>query len=203
MGDADFWSQRYAKEGEIWAKEPSLTALFLSKALPKGAELFEIGFGYGRDLIYLAKEGYAVDGIERAAVGIEMANAHIVQHILEYPTKLLQGDFLTSALPQKKYDAIYAHRMLHLLQTPEEIEAFVKRCKILLKPGGMLVLSARDDRGVKPERKGHHVSFWDTDRFKNVFEQEFEIQSFIQGEEIESKSNSHPTYFTIMQACKL
>lgn len=203
MPDGDFWSNRYLREGEIWLNKPSLTALFLSQSLPPGSKIFEIGFGYGRDLVYLAGQGFQVSGIERSEVGVKMARNQLMKQSSGFGQDLMQGDFLEAVLPSEIYDAVICHRVVHLLTEDGHVSTFENKVAQILKPQGMLLISARDPRGVKPERKGHNVEFWDEQRFQSVFGRDFEISEFIQGEEIESASNPVSTFFTMMVARRL
>ena len=198
---SDFWGDRYTQEGFIWGVDPSLTAEFLVKALPASAAVFEIGFGYGRDLMYLGKAGHQVHGIEKSPIALHKAQDHLTNHGIQ-AGHLMQGDFTSASLPANTFDAAYSHRTLHLLQEEKDITRFVEQAAHIIKPGGLLFISARDNRGELPTRKGHHVSFWDEERFEKTFGDQFEIIRFVQGNEIESASNPKQTYFTLMIARK-
>ncbi|MEM1282271.1 MAG: methyltransferase domain-containing protein [Bacteroidota bacterium] len=196
----NLWDRRYSREGEIWNTSPSLTARFISQNIPVSASLFEIGFGYGRDLVALTKKGYNVTGIEASSIGRSMAVESLKNSKITSSPWLLQGDFLNAVLPHQKFDVVYSHRVIHLLQDDYAVNAYRDRVLEIIKDKGHLLLSARDPRGVKPSRKGHHVSFWDAERFERVFGKDFAIEQLIEGEEIESASNPVPTYFTLMVA---
>lgn len=195
MSGTDFWSDRYEKEGQIWLDTPSLTALFVEKVANKKLEILEVGFGYGRDVAYLSQKGYQLSGIEQAEVGYQMAQ----QQLQGLSPDLIQGDFLTTNFNQQ-YDIIYSHRVAHLFTEVDQVQDFAQKLASTVKPKGKIFISARDARGTKPKRKGHQVNFWDENRFETVFEKDFLIQQFTKGEEIESKSNPQPTYFTLMIA---
>jgi len=199
MSQEAFWSARYKEEGAIWHNEPSLTALFLAKTVPLGSQVLDTGFGYGRDVIYLARRGFQVTGIEQSAIGVQMAEQRTAQLTFQTPPQLIQGDFLRLQFQPQSFAGIYAHRVLHLLDEPQ-VMAYTEKVAHLLRPQGKLFIAARDDRGQKPERAGHQVSFWNEARFERTFAAYFNIQSFIKGEEIESASSSASTYFTLMIA---
>lgn len=114
-------------------------------------------------------------------------------------SNLFQGNFLTTDFNQQ-YDIIYSHRVAHLFTKTDQVEDFARNLASTVKPKGKIYISARDARGVKPQREGHQVNFWEESRFETVFKKDFLIEQFIKGEEIESKSNPQPTYFTMMIA---
>ncbi|MEM1324948.1 MAG: class I SAM-dependent methyltransferase [Bacteroidota bacterium] len=203
MTNTDFWSDRYKKEGEIWLNDPSLTALFVEQVIgeDKDQSILEVGFGYGRDIAYLASKRFQVSGIEQSEVGYQMAKRQIQELSVQNTSTidLIQGDFLTTHFNQK-YDVIYSHRVAHLFNEGSEVQRFAQKLAALVKPKGRILISARDARGTKPKRKGHQVNFWNEARFETVFGDNFLIEQFVKGEEIESKSNPTPTYFTLMIA---
>lgn len=196
----DFWSNRYKQEREIWLNEPSLTAKFLEQVIPLKAKIFEIGFGYGRDAFYLASKGFDVQGIEQSIEGYRMAQEQVCSGKYSNPPSLLLGDFLKANLHHQAFDAVYSHRVAHLFTQEEQVEQYVRQVASIIKEGGYLLTSARDSRGQKPSRPGHHVNFWNEQRFSDTFGKQFQIQSFLQGQEIESANNPVPTFFTLMIA---
>ncbi len=83
------WDSRFVSEGSVWGMMPcaqmhlscdfltfragdqgSNTAQRLLPLLPPCASVFECGFGYGRDVIFLAKAGFTVYGIDPSEVGV-------------------------------------------------------------------------------------------------------------------------------------
>ena len=67
--EREFWDRRYSREGAIWGDGPSPTALLLAGCLPPRARVLEVGFGYGRDLLFLLRNGCRVAGIELSGEG--------------------------------------------------------------------------------------------------------------------------------------
>ena len=202
MSNSAFWDRRYDAEGNIWTHQPSLTVLSLRRNLPKKSKVIEIGSGYGRDVYFLAKSGYQITAVEQSTVGFEMMEAHLNTQNLECPPTLLNEDFMSVQLPLEYYDAIYSHRVLHLLDSSEVIKNWVRKIFEILAPDGWLFISARDQRDKKPDRKGHHIVTWNENRFRQVFEDDFRIINFLQSDEIESRTNPNRMFFTLMIARK-
>ena len=94
----EFWDARYSREGPIWGEGPSPTALLVAQHMRPGARILEIGFGYGRDLVFLGRQKGVVSGIDLSLVGREI-------------------DF-----PAPGYDMVVCHRLAHLLLAPRPVE---------------------------------------------------------------------------------
>lgn len=208
MSDTNLWDRRYLEEGHIWGDEPSQTASLLSENLHDTSQhVLEVGFGYGRDLIEMAKHGHQIVGVETAAAGLTEATRQLRKYIDSGQAHLILGEFSRAPIPARQYDAIFSHRMLHLLGDNGLVRAFANRAANILKPGGRLYVSARDPRDFNPEqmkwldkeqttaeytikgREGHRISFWNAARFEKIFGNRFDIHSVIEGEEIEAQSN--------------
>ncbi|MEL7119664.1 MAG: class I SAM-dependent methyltransferase [Bacteroidota bacterium] len=199
MSNNHFWDKRYIEEGEIWNRGQSLTANFLSQLVPKDSNIFEIGFGYGRDVIHLAQQGYRVSAIEQSVVGYNMAVTQLREIGIVHSPHLIRDDFLNVALPSNAFDAVCSHRVIHLLDN-DSVSKYCNKVANIVRDNGLIFIAARDPRGNKPLRKNHTVSLWDEQRFYNSFSEHFTIDKIIQGEELESASNPVPTYFTLMIA---
>ncbi|MCB1532855.1 MAG: class I SAM-dependent methyltransferase [Alphaproteobacteria bacterium] len=215
------WDKRYTKEGAIWGWEPSETAKLLAEKLAPASKVLEVGFGYGRDIAELVKEGHFVHGLEESTVGLNLAVQELKKFGLSNKSHLTFGEFTSAALPQEYFDAIYSHRVLHLLKDNGLVRAFANSAARGLKSGGLLFISARDERDFDPEqmikledgraaykdtvkgREGHIISFWSEERFEKTFSKKFKILSFVKGQEIESSTNpGKMSHYTIMMAEK-
>ena len=198
------WDERYQKEGHPWGDNQSPAATLLMQHLKPPANIFEIGYGYGRDLLALARAGYHVSGIDESAIGKQEAQRQFRAENLKKPT-LLKGDFTKATLPADTYDGLLSHRTLHLITDRSLVVAFAQGAARILKPGGLAVISARDPRDFNPQqmawmgdglakytlpgRAGHVISFWDEGRFRDVFGQHFADFEFVQASEIEAIAN--------------
>lgn len=210
------WSKRYEQEGHIWGDDPSEVALRLGAVLRPNSKIFEYGYGYGRDVVELMARGHHVQGIDEAAEGLKEATRMVAKMLNGRIATLSSGDFSQTILPKGQFDAITSHRMLHLLGTNGKVRAFVESAAHVLKPGGLLYVSARNqddfhedtmirhslDLVERKDRPGHLISLWDKARFEKTFGQQFEIIDFIDGQEIETMGKDEMTNFTIMMAKK-
>jgi len=58
LHNQQLWNNRYQKEGYIWGDESSICARTIAERLQgTGKKVIDLGCGYGRDVIYLAKKG--------------------------------------------------------------------------------------------------------------------------------------------------
>ena len=72
-----FWDRRYREEGAIWGEGPSPAAVLLGRHLAPGNRVLDVGFGYGRDLVYLGQQGCRVSGVEMAVEGARQASRRL------------------------------------------------------------------------------------------------------------------------------
>lgn len=213
------WDVRYAAEGHIWGDEPSLTGKTVVRLLRPRSHVLEFGYGYGRDLQEILLHGHSAYGIEKSDVGHTEARRVLHQHIDSGQAQLLLiGDFTKASTPNEGFDAVFSHRVLHLLGKNGVVRAFNAHAARILKPDGLFVVSARNPKDFNPdqmewieegmaqykpefkERRGQIIRFWDEKAFRDTFSDNFDIETFIEGTEIESRKNPVDTHFTIMVA---
>ena len=233
----DRWSREFRTHGFLWGQSASPTGEVLIKQVQSMAErlkdaakedrkikVFEIGFGYGRDLQALLKakltggvQAYAY-GIDSSPVG-NMYAGHKFKSEKRKPY-LLTGDFTDRALPFAKgdFDFVVSHRVMHLLGSNGKIKSFLENARDLLKENGTAIISVRNEHDFKPDRMirkddgtvvykdrpDHVITLWTTKDLVDRFQKHgFIVQDAIQSEEDESIL--HPgerTKFTIIRATK-
>jgi len=212
------WDKRYKNEGLLWGDAPSLTAEIVNRHLKKNSIVLDFGFGYGRDILYLAQKGHKVFGYELSEEGASKASELVKNTSIKENVIISVGEFDTNTLAENSFDAIYSHRTLHLLDD-SVLNSFLIQLNKLLKPGGFACLSARDHRDFNPDqmykvspgvavykehvRSDHKIRFWSEEMFMSYFSDDFYGFSYFQGSEVESKSNPQTeTFFTVMFAYK-
>ncbi len=209
--DAEFWDRRYRDEGAIWGEAASPTAVRLAELLPAGARVLDVGFGYGRDLVHLARCGLCVSGVEAAAIGHEQARRRLTDPGQPAAT-LYHGRFETIELPTEAFDAVLAHRVAHLLTTTEAIREFAERVGHVLRPEGLLALAARDLRDLDPaqmvlvepgvyeyrHRPGHRIRYWDDDAVDRLCSAGFERVSSQEVSEPETLARPVPCHLLLL-----
>lgn len=139
----DEWEDVYQDQGRRWGDEPGALApvavdrmLDPSLSAPGGAVL-DIGCGYGRDSVYLARElGRRVVGIDPAPRAIELANSSAPPDLdLEYRCATVDD------LGGEAFAAVYLSNTYHVMRLRER-EAVQQALAGLLVPGGLFFFAA-------------------------------------------------------------
>jgi len=113
---------------------------FYKKWLPKNkdAKILELCCGTGRLTLPLAKEGYAISGVDNSFSMLEQAKVKAIEAGLE--VEFIEADIRTLDLPEK-YDLIFIpfNSIHHLYQNEDLFMAF-SAVKKHLKKGGLFLL---------------------------------------------------------------
>lgn len=118
----------------------------LKNEMAPGSNVLDIGSGSGTPFdSYLVQVGYNVIGIDLSEKQISLARQNVPS--AEY----IQGCFLEHPFQAETYDAVLSlYVMFHL---PREMhELFIKKCAQLLKPRGVLLLTAGTEDEEYKER---------------------------------------------------
>jgi len=109
------------------------TVRLLEKHAAMGSRIFEIGSGNGSVAAELSRRGYAVDGIEPSASGVEIARE-------AFPDiNIAQGSgYDDLAGTYGTYPVVLSIEVIEHVYAPR---AFAQRCWDLLEPGGHLIMS--------------------------------------------------------------
>jgi SAM-dependent methyltransferase len=209
--EGPFWDERFRREGAIWGDAPSPTAQALVRYLPAQARVLEVGFGYGRDLAFLLAQGFRAWGVDLSTEARRRTEARLRREGLT-AERLLTGSFEDSDCPPGQFDAVYSHRMAHLLVTEEAVERFTAKAQRVLRPGGVLCLSVRNAEDRNPAevrrvgeavyeytpRPGHWIRFWDDAALRQAFGKVFTFLALERVCEHESRGRPVPCHLTIL-----
>jgi SAM-dependent methyltransferase len=213
---AQFWDERFRREGAIWGDLPSPTATTAVRYLPAKGRVLEVGFGYGRDMAFLARQGYLVSGVDLSAEAHRCTAERLRREGLA-AERLVTGSFENNGFPDSTFDGVVSHRMAHLLVSETGVERFASTVRRVLRPGGILCLAVRNTEDRKPAevrqvegsvyeympRPGHLIRFWDDDSLRKAFGAAFAFEVFDRVKEIESGSRPVPCYLTIIVGRKI
>ena len=130
----------FKEKGKIFIKpekEVKKIAKFFKKAKVK--KILDLGCGSGRHLVYLAKQGFEVWGIDISKYGIKIAKDWLKKERLK--AHLSVGDFYKK-LPYKDnfFDAIISIVALHHGKI-QDIRKLIKEIKRILKPKGLIFVT--------------------------------------------------------------
>lgn len=129
-GESDkvFWEKRYETEAYIFGKEP---VEFLKEhvgLLPKGRAL-DVAMGEGRNAVFLAKNGFTVDGCDVSEAAVK--KAHTLAGENNVKINAFPADLETYRLPKDTYDVVACFYYLQRDLIPQMKEA--------LRPGGVVI----------------------------------------------------------------
>jgi len=131
------WDERYGTAEPLFGWKPNVYLEEHVKRLQRGAKILLPGDGYGRNGIWLAKQGFQVHTVDLSPVGVERARqsaqAEGLHMIIE------QADLSTWRWPVNEFDAI-AEIFLHLPSAVRRVvHASIFRA---LKPGGIAIIQS-------------------------------------------------------------
>ncbi len=156
------WSKTYLMRGHLWGDDPSETAKLALERMPDDGKLLDVGFGYGRDLIWLAKRRGRVMGIEKSRVGLTIAMNELrrqeqlatngnVEKLGE--VDLIYGSMKTHRFAKGSLSGIWSHRTAHLPHPEHALPDIAQNMANAVKPGGLLVISARSVHDFYQDQK--------------------------------------------------
>ncbi|MEU8526957.1 class I SAM-dependent methyltransferase [Streptomyces sp. NPDC048629] len=140
------WQSTYAAHPGMYGQEPSAPAVHAARVFrAAGAEeVLELGAGHGRDSLYFAREGFTVRATDFSPVGLEqLREAARVQDVAARVTTEVHDVRDPLPLPDASVDAVFAHMLMCMALSTEEIRALVGEVRRVLRPGGTFVYTVR------------------------------------------------------------
>jgi len=144
------WDERFSQQEPVYGEAPnSFLADQVKTRLRPGMKLLLPGDGYGRNGIWLAKQGFDVHTVDLSPVGVERARkAATAAHIT---MTIEQADLATWHWPENQFDAVAAI----FLHVPPEVRAKVHagmlRC---VKTGGLILFEVFSTEQLKHSSGG-------------------------------------------------
>ncbi|MGW0760121.1 class I SAM-dependent methyltransferase [Streptomyces sp. NPDC002814] len=138
------WQRTYAGHPDLYGDEPSAPAVYAAELFRRAGahEVLELGAGHGRDALYFAREGFAVHATDFSAEGLERLSARAAGSGLSVTTTV-HDVREPLPLPDASEDGVFAHMLLCMALSTEEIHALVTEVRRVLRPGGAFVYSVR------------------------------------------------------------
>jgi SAM-dependent methyltransferase len=142
----DKWTSIFAARPDFLGAEPSEPGRAAMARFAKAGvnELLELGPGQGRDTLLFAGTGmhvtaldYTEPGLERIAVKAEAAGLSPMIRTLVCDVRQ------PLPLPEESADACYAHMLLCMALTTDEIERLIGEVRRVLRPGRLFIYTVR------------------------------------------------------------
>jgi SAM-dependent methyltransferase len=126
--------------------------------ITRGMRVLDAGCGYGRNLVYLLREGCEVFAVDADAEGIE----HVRQVSASLATGLPAENFQKSSIeempfPSEFADVVICNSVLHFARDEEHFRAMLKGLWRVLRPGGMLFCRLGSRIGMDFERVRENI----------------------------------------------
>jgi ubiquinone/menaquinone biosynthesis C-methylase UbiE len=149
MGSAE-WDEKFRKAGALWGEEPSLGAKLAADYFAKRGvrTVLDVACGYGKDSVFLAKNGFEVTGVDFSLEGLRLAGERALRE--GAVVKWMPADVRMLQMPNASFDGVLCNNIMTLFirQEREKVAAEIER---VLAKGGALVLSERSLAG-KPKK---------------------------------------------------
>lgn len=145
----DLWQERYASESYLFGKEPSPFLKAFYSHLTKGP-LLDVAMGEGRNSVFLASQGFQVEGLDCSARAVEKANQLAAEKKVSLQAKVQNLDFFL--MPLMKYSTIL---MTYYKPAPR----FFSELKRGLVAGGTLFIEGYTVEHFKKNSENSHLDF--------------------------------------------
>ena len=147
------WDIIYREKGKYFEDiHPDI--LKVSKLLKKlkARKVLDLGSGTGRNTVFLARNGFEVYGIDISEKGITETKDWLKKEDL---SAHLSTQDITKKLPFESdfFDAVISTQVIHHARI-KTIEKIIKEIGRVLNTNGFVLVTAPEDRGYDPERRG-------------------------------------------------
>ena len=167
LQDQKKWDTKYIKKSELLRpREPSVNIKkFVEKV--EGAKALDLACGAGRNTIYLAKQGYAVDALDIAAVALDSLAAEALSGEVSELINAQLTD-LDSFIPvPETYELIV---MMNFLD-----RALIERVKDGLKIGGLFIVETYMDDIINEKKESNVDNLLKKEELKTLFADGYDV----------------------------
>ncbi|HKI13264.1 MAG TPA: class I SAM-dependent methyltransferase [Candidatus Acidoferrum sp.] len=131
------WDERFAQAEPVYGEQPNAYLRAQAHRFTPGCKILVPGDGYGRNGLWLARQGFRVTTVDLSPVGVERARKSAQAAGLAMSIE--KADLTTWSWPVSAFDAV-ASIFLHL---PPDLRSQIHAQMLgALKPGGLLIIEA-------------------------------------------------------------
>jgi len=131
------WDERFAQAEPIYGEQPNAYLRAQAHRLTPGCKILVPGDGYGRNGIWLARQGFQVTTVDLSPVGV--ARARKSAQAAGLAMSIEEADLATWTWAVSEFDAV-ASIFIHL---PPDLRPQIHAQMLsALKPGGLLIIEA-------------------------------------------------------------
>ncbi|GAA1439309.1 class I SAM-dependent methyltransferase [Nocardiopsis tropica] len=142
----EHWQDVYDRHPHMYGADPSEPARHaLEVFTARGAqEVLELGSGHGRDALWLATQGLEVHAADFSAPALQQLTRTAREQDLSRRVHTHLHDVRTPLpLADASVDGVFAHMLLCMALSTEQIHALMGEIGRVLRPGGALVYTVR------------------------------------------------------------
>ena len=136
--DRSHWEERYATPEYVFGKEPVEFLKENVELLPKGRAIV-LAMGEGRNAVFLAQEGFEVEGCDISTHALEKARRLALEKGVSM--RAFQADLDNYLLFRQTYDVVACFYYLQ--------RGLIPQMKAALKPGGMIIMETYTKDNLK------------------------------------------------------
>jgi SAM-dependent methyltransferase len=134
----------------LWPLVPGRMVKHFLELKIKPGNAIDLGCGDGKNLIFLEKSGWIVDGVDVSHIAIEKAKKRLYNSQIHLKGKLINQDVLDYEYIENKYKLVVAYGLFHCLDN-EQLSFLMNRIRCSLVSEGYLVFAVFNDEIPLPE----------------------------------------------------
>lgn len=175
---AEFWENAFNNRQEMWGMTPTKSAQLATEIFKKNGikNILIPGIGYGRNAKPFLDNGIHVSGIEISKTAIELAHKHYGERL-----DIFNGSVTQMPFNDKKYEGIFCHALIHLLDDQER-KKLIQNCYDQLIENGYMIFTAVTKQAPEYGKgellgkdryevhKGAAIFYYDKESVKKEFE---------------------------------
>ena len=172
------WDERFSQPGPVYGQSPNAYLQAQAFRLRPGMKVLVPGDGYGRNGLWLAKQGLQVHTVDLSPVGVERSRTAARAAGLSMTIEV--GDLSTWSWPVEQFDAVVSI-FLHL---PPQLRTKINSSMLgALKSGGIVIIEAFTPAQLRHSSGGpKEVQLLST---ADILRQDFAIAEMLELEETE------------------
>lgn len=175
------YDQRYKRiheDGLLWFKNeptPELLDWISDYNVPREDAILEVGCGEGRDVLYLASNGYKVTGTDVSEEAINLCKTKSDDNQLKI--EWIREDFIEmSNTDLPAYNWVYSIGTLHMLVDEEDRRLFLGNLHKRLNNNGKLLLVSKGD-GITSYKTKQEEAFDLVERFHYLDDRKYSLEA--------------------------
>lgn len=136
----------YATHPGMYGDQPSAPAAHAAAVFRAAGvhDVLELGAGHGRDALFFARQGFAVQAVDFSTTGLrQLRQAADASGLGERVSTTVHDVREPLPLPDASVDGVFAHMLLCMALSTEQIHAVVAEARRVLRPGGLFVYTVR------------------------------------------------------------